>query len=294
MQVNMNIDFEIRGDMSYKMKEEYKSFGEKATSVDAGMKRLYDIVSILRRKCPWDKEQTHESLKGPMLEEIYEAIDAIDRKDVENLREELGDVTLHVVFHSILAEEKSNFNLIDVLNEECEKMIRRHPHVFSAENAQNQAKTVDKVLEKWENIKSNEHSETTASQTLIDVPKALPELIRSYKVQKKAAKVGFDWESREGALDKVYEEFIELKEAIEEGSMDYVEEELGDLLFSVVNVSRFLKLNPELALKEATNKFTRRFQVLEEIADREDKRLEDMSIDQLDRLWRMAKKEISQ
>ncbi|MGE9896600.1 nucleoside triphosphate pyrophosphohydrolase [Anaerovoracaceae bacterium SGI.195] len=279
--------------MKYKMLKEYEHFSKGGETLEEAVRRLYEIVAVLRKKCPWDIRQTHESLRGAMIEEIYEAVDAIDRGDMENLREELGDVTLHVVFNSSLAEENGDFNLVDVLNEECDKMIRRHPHVFSAENTSNKAKTVDKVLEKWENIKSKEHSETDVSQSLADVPNALPSLMRSYKIQKKAAKMGFDWDDKEGALEKVMEEFKELKEAISEGSLEHMDEELGDLLFSVVNVSRFLKINPELALKASSDKFISRFQKMEEIAAREGESMEDMNVVELDLLWQRAKKELS-
>lgn len=279
--------------MKYEMLKEYEHFAKSGENLEEAARRLYEIVAVLRKKCPWDIQQTHESLRGAMIEEIYEAVDAIDRGDMENLREELGDVTLHVVFNSSLAEENGDFDLVDVLNEECEKMIRRHPHVFSAENTGKKPKSVDKVLEKWENIKSKEHSETTVSQSLIDVPTALPSLTRSYKIQKKAAKVGFDWDDREGALDKVMEEFKELKDAISEGSLEHMEEELGDLLFSVVNVSRFLKINPELALKASSDKFVTRFRKMEEIASKDGSSMEDMNVVELDLLWQRAKKELS-
>ena len=279
--------------MGYKMLKEYEHFSKTADTAETAMKRLYDIVSVLRKKCPWDMEQTHESLRGAMIEEIYEAVDAIDRGDMANLREELGDITLHVVFHSNLASENGEFELKDVLNEECEKMIRRHPHVFSAENEDKKAKTVDKVLEKWENIKSKEHSTETISAKLHDVPRALPSLMRSFKLQKRAAKVGFDWDDKTGALDKILEEFDELKEAISEGSAEHMEEELGDLLFSVVNVSRFLGINPEFALKASADKFVNRFSKMEEIASNNHLKLEEMNVDQLELLWQKAKEDLS-
>lgn len=279
--------------MGYKMLTEYEHFSKKADTLEEAIRRLYDIVSVLRKKCPWDREQTHESLRGAMIEEVYEAVDAIDRGDMDNLREELGDITLHVVFHSNLASENGKFELKDVLNQECEKMIRRHPHVFSAENEDIKAKTVDKVLEKWENIKSKEHSTETMSAKLEDVPRALPSLTRSFKLQKRAAKVGFDWDEKDGALEKVLEEFDELKEAISEGSAEHIEEELGDLLFSVVNVSRFLSVNPELALRASADKFVKRFTKMEEIASKDHLKLEEMNVDQLELLWQNAKKDLS-
>ena len=176
------------------VKEKYIHLCEEASDNRSAIDRLYEIVKVLRVQCPWDRVQTHESLRPGMLEEAYETVDAIDNQDMVNLREELGDVLLQVVFHSILGEEASNFDLKDVINEECEKMIRRHPHVFLQENANNTPKSIDKVLEKWENIKEKERGETKTASRLAKVPRALPALTRAYKVQKKAAEVGFDWD----------------------------------------------------------------------------------------------------
>ena len=238
------------------IKEKYIHLCEAASDNRGAIDRLYEIVKILRVECPWDRVQTHESLRPGMLEEAYETVDAINNQDMVNLREELGDVLLQVVFHSILGEEASNFDLKDVINEECEKMIRRHPHVFLQENTNNTPKSIDKVLEKWENIKEKERGETKTASRLAKVPRALPALTRAYKVQKKAADVGFDWDDVSGAFDKVREETRELTECCKAETVDKkaLEEELGDLLFSVVNVSRFLGIDPEASLDYTIDK----------------------------------------
>ena len=273
------------------VKEKYIHLCEEASDNRSAIDRLYEIVKVLRVQCPWDRVQTHESLRPGMLEEAYETVDAIDNQDMVNLREELGDVLLQVVFHSILGEEASNFDLKDVINEECEKMIRRHPHVFLQENANNTPKSIDKVLEKWENIKEKERGEEKTASRLAKVPRALPALTRAYKVQKKAAEVGFDWDDVSEAFDKVREETSELTECCMAESADrkVLEEELGDLLFSVVNVSRFLGIDPEASLDYTINKFIRRFTHIEDSALACGRALEDMSLSEMDELWNEAK-----
>ena len=274
------------------IKEKYIHLCKTAADNQSAIDRLYEIVKVLRVECPWDRVQTHESLRPGMLEEAYETVDAINNQDMVNLREELGDVLLQVVFHSILGEEVSNFDLKDVINEECEKMIRRHPHVFLQENTNNTPKSIDKVLEKWENIKEKERGETKTASRLAKVPRALPALTRAYKVQKKAADVGFDWDDVSGAFDKVHEETRELTECCKAETVDKkaLEEELGDLLFSVVNVSRFLGIDPEASLDYTIDKFIRRFTHIEDSALACGKALEDMSLSEMDELWNEAKK----
>ena len=274
------------------VKEKYIHLCETAEDNEKALTRLYEIVKILRAECPWDKVQTHESLRPGMLEEAYETVDAINNQDMVNLREELGDVLLQVVFHSILGEEESRFDLKDVINEECEKMIRRHPHVFLQENTNNTAKSIDKVLEKWENIKEQERGSEKTSARLTKVPRALPALTRAYKVQKKAAEVGFDWDDISGAFDKVREETRELTECCQEQPADKeaLQEELGDLLFSAVNVSRFLGIDPEASLDYTIDKFIRRFTHVENSALACGRALEDMSLSEMDELWDEAKK----
>ena len=274
------------------VKEKYIHLCETADDNEKALTRLYEIVKILRSECPWDRVQTHESLRPGMLEEAYEVVDAINNQDMVNLREELGDVLLQVVFHSILGEEESRFDLKDIINEECEKMIRRHPHVFLQENANNTAKSIDKVLEKWENIKEQERGSEKTSARLTKVPRALPALTRAFKVQKKAAEVGFDWDDISGAFDKVREETRELTECCQEQPADKeaLQEELGDLLFSAVNVSRFLGIDPEASLDYTIDKFIRRFTHVENSALACGRALEDMSLSEMDELWDEAKK----
>lgn len=267
------------------MKKEYEKLMVPAGDAEQAIRRLDDIMKILRVECPWDREQNHESIRSCLLEEAYEVVDAINNQDDANLREELGDVMLQVVFHSRMAEEENRFNLCDVINEECEKMIRRHPHVFLEENL----KTIDKVLEKWENIKVKESGQPDRTSRLEKVPRALPALIRAKKVQKKAADVGFDWNDVAPALDKVNEETCELREAWKMGDREAMKEELGDLLFSVVNVARFLDVDPEEALTFTTEKFIRRFAYIEKAAMACGRQMEDMSLEEMDQLWEQAK-----
>ena len=273
------------------MKKEYAHLIETATNSEEAISRLKEIIAILRVECPWDKKQTHETLRACMIEEAYEVVEAININNDENLEEELGDVILQVVFHSNLAEESGRFDLTDVINKECEKMIRRHPHVFLDKNANNGVNSIDKVLEKWENIKAAEKKETSAKSRMDSVPKALPALIRATKIQKRAAEVGFDWDDVSGALSKIKEETDEVIEAGKEsGAQEHITEELGDLLFSVVNAARFLKVDPEEALNSATRKFIRRFSYVEQQSLACGKQLENMSLEEMDELWDEAKR----
>jgi len=247
--------------------------------------RLIGILDILREECPWDKAQTHESLRICMLEEAYEVCEAIDNANSDNLEEELGDVLLQVLFHSAIAEEMSKFSLVTMINRECDKLIRRHPHVFSKENA----KSVDKAIEKWENVKWKEKGGISYSDRLASIPKALPALIRSYKVQAKAAEAGFDWDDVSGAFQKIKEETEELIEASRSNDSKQISEELGDLLFSLVNAARFLGVNPEQALNAASEKFIKRFSYIEEEVGAQGGRLECATLQEMDNLWEMAK-----
>lgn len=244
---------------------------------------LIKIMQLLRSPdgCPWDKVQTHKSIRQNFIEETYEAIEAIDTEDKELLKEELGDVLLQVVFHAQMESEENVFDINDVCDGICKKLIVRHPHIFSDVIAD----TSDEVLKNWDAIKMQSKSQKSHADAMDSVSKSLPSLIRSEKLQKKAAKVGFDWENVDGAFDKVYEEMAELKEAINNGDKENQAEELGDLLFSVVNVSRFLKLDSEKALYDACDKFTNRFRKVEKLAEKKGIDMKNASIDELNSLW---------
>lgn len=248
------------------------------------LKELIEIIAKLRSPegCPWDREQTHETLKRNMLEEAYETIDAIDEGDSENLKEELGDVLLQVIFHAQIAEEDGRFDIEDVAKGISEKLIRRHPHVFSDEKVKNS----DEVIDNWEKIKLKEKPERKIS-ALSGVSKAQPALMSALEISKKAVKVGFEWPNEDMLIDCINSEVKEFKETIEEKNSTRMEEEFGDLLFAMVNWSRWHKVNPEQALLKANKKFTRRFQKMEEISEKE---LQNCSFEELDELWKKAKK----
>ncbi len=249
---------------------------------------LIDIVEILRSPggCPWDIEQDHKSIRRDFLEETYEVIEAINKEDRDGLLEELGDVLLQVVFHTQIEREKNSFDLNDVADGVCKKMIERHPHVFGNVNAE----TSEQVLENWDVIKKQTKSQKSQTESMLSIPREFPALMRADKVQKKAAKVGFDWASVDGALDKVSEELDELKEAITMGVVENANEELGDLLFSVVNVSRFINVDSEEALTKATDKFIDRFAKVEKMAEEKGLNMKETDLDELDKLWNEAKK----
>lgn len=247
---------------------------------------LVEIVRVLRGPggCPWDAEQTHQSVRREFLEEAYEAVEAIDEGSPEHLREELGDVLLQVVFHAQMEREAGRFDLDGVADGICKKLIFRHPHVFGEVAVSGS----EEVLANWDVLKRQEKGQATNTDALEAVARSLPALWRAEKVQKKAKKAGFDWPDLSGALDKLSEELDELRAAAAEGTN--VEEELGDLLFSAVNVSRFLKADPENTLNAATDKFIARFRKVEEQAARQGQRLEDMTLEELDKLWEAAKR----
>ncbi|MCI5679015.1 MAG: nucleoside triphosphate pyrophosphohydrolase [Bacteroidales bacterium] len=249
---------------------------------------LVQVIRILRGEngCPWDRVQTHASIRQDMLEEAYEAADAIDKGNMENLCEELGDVLMQVVFHAEIEAEKGGFTIEDVIRGICEKMVYRHPHVFG--NGEVQADTAEQVLVNWEELKKKEKHTETQTEVMKNVPDALPALIRARKVQKKAADVGFDFPDALGAIQKVYEEIQELEESVklENGTE---EEEFGDILFALVNISRFLKINPEFALTKAIKKFINRFEYIEKSALLQGKDLSSMTLEEMDLLWDEAK-----
>ena len=260
------------------------------TKKDYTFDDLIDIMKILRGDggCPWDRAQTHQSIKYCLLEEACEAMEAMDKKSPDDFADELGDVLLQVVFHSEMAEETGTFSIQDVLNHICGKLISRHTHIFGNDKTNN----TNEALDLWEENKKAEKGLRTQSELMHDVCSYLPALMRAAKVQKKAAKVGFDWEDASGAFEKLTEETEELKAAVKAGSSENIEEELGDLLFSCVNVSRFLDVNPEEALKNATNKFISRFEKVEQAAKKDGKDLNDMSLAEMDALWDKVKNDL--
>ncbi len=251
-----------------------------------GMKDLENIVSILRAPggCPWDMEQTHASLRRGLMEESCEVIEAINEESPGHLKEELGDVLLQVVFHADIEKDAGRFDLEDVADGICKKLIFRHPHVFGDVTVSG----TDEVLSNWEDLKREEKSQQTYTDTLNAVAKSLPALWRAEKVQKKAKKAGFDWPDAQGAVDKLSEELSELREAMAQGTN--VEEELGDLLFAAVNVSRFVHADPEETLNAATEKFISRFAKVEELARAQGQDMAQMSLTELDKLWEAVKR----
>ena len=245
--------------------------------ITSAVDRLRNIVAQLRSPdgCPWDREQTHQSLKPHLIEECYELVDAIDARDDKEMKEELGDLLLQVVLHSQMASEEDRFDMDDVATVIADKLMHRHPHVFG----ENKLPDSEAVLRQWEVIKRAEKQER--SSALDGVPKALPALARAQKVQAKAARVGFDWNDADGALEKVQEELSEIESASER----QIEEEVGDLLFAVVNFARKKGLDAEQALWQATAKFSDRFQAMERLAKDRDLELASLTLSQMDRLW---------
>lgn len=247
------------------------------------LKNLIDVVAKLRAPdgCPWDREQTHKSLKPNMLEEAYETIDAIDSNDMDNLREELGDVLLQVVLHAQIASEEGAFNIEDVAKELKEKLIHRHPHVFGNEKV---SSTSD-VLKNWDKLKQEE--KTYRTSVMDGISKAQSALMSAQKISKKAVKTGFEWPNEQALYDCIFSEYEEFKEAKQEGDKDHMEEEFGDILFATVNLARWNKIDAEQALIRANKKFMARFRKMEEIAE---KPLNDYSFVEYDELWKKAKK----
>ena len=252
------------------------------TDKSVSVQPLVDVVKALRAPhgCPWDQKQTHESLRRYFIEETYEVVDAIDNKDMDNLREELGDVLLQVVFHSQLAEEAGQFTLEDVINDVTQKMIRRHPHVFNRENNE---KTYT-----WDELKAQE-KRNIQNSVLDGVSKGLPALVGAYKLQEKAAKLGFDWDELDPVWAKVSEEMGEFKEAIAQKDRENMEKEAGDVLFSLINLFRWYKISGENALNRTNTKFRQRFLHVEACVNQSDRSWEDFSLAELDAFWEEAK-----
>lgn len=255
--------------------------------------RLLAIMDELREKCPWDKKQTMESIRHLTIEETYELSDAILEKNMNRIKKELGDLLLHVVFYSRIASETNDFDITDVCNSLCEKLIHRHPHIYGDVTVRDE----HDVKNNWEKLKLKEGNEEKKS-ALSGVPSSLPALIKAYRIQEKARGVGFDWEKPEQVLDKVYEELSELKEQLSaqrisdstQNTKDRVEDEFGDILFSLVNFARFLGVNPEDALEKTNRKFIKRFQYLENESVKAGKQLSEMTLAEMDEYWNKAKK----
>jgi XTP/dITP diphosphohydrolase len=246
--------------------------------------RLLDVMDRLREECPWDRKQTNDSLRQNTIEETYELSDAIIRDDNREICKELGDVLLHIVFYSRIGEEKQEFDIADVCNKLCDKMIFRHPHVYG----EAVAKSAEEVLDNWEQIKQREKD---GNKTVLSgVPAALPSLIKAYRIQDKARHVGFDWEDRQDVWAKVREELGELEAELNKEDQEHSEQELGDFLFSVINAARLYKLNPDNALEMTNQKFIRRFNYIEQHSLKAGKPLTEMTLEEMDALWNEAKK----
>lgn len=239
------------------------------------------LIQRLRKDCPWDRKQTHHSIKDNVIEEAYEVVDAIDSGDMEELKKELGDLLLQVVFHSQMASETDSFTIHDVLYSISEKLIRRHPHVFGNKSVEND----EEVAANWESIKKSEGKESIMD----GLPAHLPALIKAFRMQEKASNVGFDWNSWESAWAKLDEELLELKQALKSGSSDHQSEEFGDLLFSMVNLGRLLNLKAEDSLRFTNRKFENRFRYIETRLQEKKKRLKDVTLEEMDQLWDEAK-----
>ncbi len=247
------------------------------------LERLIEIVATLRGEngCQWDKEQTHKSLRPNMLEEAYEAVDAIDEGDITNLREELGDVLLQVVLHSQIAKDEGNFDIEDVAKELGDKLIHRHPHVFGNKEVH----STQEILDAWDQLKKEE--KTYRKSVLDGVSKSQSALMAAQKISKKVVKVGFEWDTVESLKQCIQSEYREFEEAVETEDMDKMEDEMGDIFFATVNLARWYKIDAEQALLRANKKFTKRFKKMEELAE---KPLEEYSFEEFDKLWKQAKK----
>lgn len=259
---------------------------------DEPKKTFEDLVQVMEalrgpNGCPWDKEQTHESIKSCCVEETYELMDAIDDGDPEKIKEELGDLLFQVIFHSKMASEKNQFDVSDVIDHVTRKLTRRHPHVFEKDK---QLGTAEEVLTQWEKIKRGEKGNIDRKSVVDGIPKGLPALQKAHKIQKKVSKVGFDWPHVDQVLAKVDEELAEVRDALKKGEVEAVSEEIGDLLFSVANLSRFLGLEAENVLHKTVQKFSGRFRKVEKEIEGQGRKLEDCSLEEMDQIWERAKK----
>ncbi len=250
---------------------------EYATSLE----RLRSIMDELREQCPWDKKQTIHTLRPQTLEEVYELTDAINNEDWKGIKEELGDLLLHIVFYSKIGSEQKQFTLEDVIEGVCNKLVNRHPHIYSNVKVENDTE----VKQNWEKIKQQEGKKSILS----GVPPSMPALIKALRLQEKTKQVGFEWDNVAQVREKVEEEMRELYEAVEEGDEKHIEEELGDVLFALINYARFVKTDPEKALEQTNKKFIRRFQQVEELAAAQGRSLHDMNLEEMDALWNKVK-----
>jgi XTP/dITP diphosphohydrolase len=248
----------------------------------SAFERLLDIMDELREQCPWDRKQTFESLRHLTIEETYELGDAILDNDLQEIKKELGDLLLHIVFYAKIGSEQNAFDVGDVANEICDKLINRHPHIYGDTKVYD----ADQVIKNWESIKLKEGR----NSVLEGVPKSLPALVKAFRIQEKVAGVGFEWDNAEDVLDKVKEEITELKQEVEDQNLDKMEDEFGDVLFSLINYARYHKINPELALERTNKKFIKRFKYIEESAKKEGKVINELTLDQMEVFWNKAKK----
>ena len=252
--------------------------------------RLLDVLDELRVKCPWDRKQTNESLRPNTIEETYELCDALMKGDKKDICKELGDVLLHVCFYAKIGSETQDFDIADVCNQLCEKLIFRHPHVFPPKNHEGEShvENAQQVSEQWELLKQKEKDGNKT--VLAGVPTALPSLIKAYRIQDKARNVGFDWEERSQVWDKVKEEISEFEAEVEHMDKAKAEAEFGDVMFSLINAARLYKINPDNALEHTNQKFIRRFNYLEQHTLKQGRQLTDMSLEEMDQIWNEAKK----
>lgn len=245
--------------------------------------RLVQIMDELREQCPWDKKQTIHTLRSMTLEEVYELADAIDAENWEDIKEELGDIMLHLLFYTRIGKEEGKVQLEDVLGGIAEKLIKRHPHIYGDTKVENE----EDVKKNWQKIKTQEGQKTV----LGGVPKALPAIVKAMRIQEKVRQVGFDWEQPEDVFSKVHEELGELHEAVSQQNKDAIEQEFGDFLFSVINYARFLQIDPEKALERTNQKFTARFNKMEAISIHQGKLLTELSMKEMDQIWNLIKTE---
>ena len=254
-------------------------------------KDIYDFINTVEtlrgeNGCPWDIEQTHESIKNQLIEECYEVVDAIENDDIDGMIEELGDVLLHIVFHAVIGKEDGYFNMSDIIESINSKMIYRHPHVFGEDNLDSSAK----VLDQWDQLKAKEKNFKSLSEEMEKVARSLPALIRAHKIQKKAAKVGFDFENIDEVVEKIKEEINEILEVYKSNNKEKITSEIGDLLFACVNFARFLQIDEEEALNKSINKFIKRFSFVEENYEKIGKKLNEASLQEMNNLWEESKK----